>query len=228
MQIALLSGASDPDGDALVVVGPVTVTSSNGARTVAFTLGAAGVLILDPAQFGDLAEGQSETVHVAYAVSDGFDPAVAGSATIVVEGRDEALALTGTSAANRLTGAGNADLIRGLAGNDTLSGLGGNDTLDGGAGTDTISGGAGNDVILLRASEAQTDTIAGDGGTDTLRIDGTADVVLNGTAVITGVENLDAAGHAVGGTAGSNVLDLSGFATVTGLPGCSVSAATTR
>ena len=180
--INLLAGASDPDGDALVVVTPVTVTSSNVSRAVTYTLGAAGTFTLDPSQFGTLAAGQSETVRIAYRISDGFNPSVANTATIVVEGRDEALTLTGTTGANTLTGAGNDDLIRGLAGNDTLRGLGGNDTLDGGTGTDSISGGDGNDVILVRGTEAQADTIAGDAGTDTLRIDSAAALTLDGTA----------------------------------------------
>ncbi len=219
VRIDLLAGASDPDGDTLVVVTPVAVTSSNTSRTVAYTLDAAGALSLDPSQFGSLAAGQSETVRIAYMISDGFNPAVANTATIVVEGRDEALTLTGTSAANTLTGAGNDDLIRGLGGNDTLRGLGGNDTLDGGVGTNSISGGDGNDVILVRGTEAQADTMAGDAGTDTLRIDGTAALTLNGTAGISGIEVLEAGGHAVQGTSVANTLDLSGFVAVSGLAG---------
>ncbi len=218
--INLLAGASDADGDPITVLTPVTVTSSNGTRTVVFTVSAAGVLTLDPGQFGDLSAGQSETVQISYKISDGIAPGVSNTATIVVAGRDEAgLVLTGTTAANTLTGGEGNDQISGLAGNDTLIGNGGSDTLDGGTGTDSINGGAGDDLILVRGTEAQSDTIVGGTGTDTLRIAGTGVLTLNGTASITGVELIDGGGNAIQGTSSANLLDLSGFTGVTGLTG---------
>jgi len=222
VRVNLLAGASDPDGDAVSVVTPVTVASSNGSRTVAYALSAAGVLTLDPAQFGDLAAGQSETVTVSYKISDGAHAGVANTATIVVEGRDEVVAgltLTGTASANTLTGGAGNDLIHGLAGGDTIFGNGGNDTIDGGIGKDSIDGGAGNDLFLVRTTEMQGDTIAGGAGTDTLRIDGTADLVLIETSGLRGIEILDGNGHALHGTAAANVLDLSGFDSTIGLAG---------
>lgn len=222
VHLDLLAGASDPDGDAVTVVTPVTIASSNGSRNVAYTLSAAGVLTFDPAQFGDLAAGQSETVTVAYQISDGQHAGVANTATIVVDGRDETVAgltLTGTSSANTLTGGAGNDLIRGLAGSDTILGNGGADTIDGGVGKDSIDGGAGNDLILVRTTEMQGDTIAGGAGTDTLKIDGTADLVLIETSGLSGLEIFDGNGHALRGTAAANVLDLSGFSAATGLTG---------
>ncbi|MDF1734312.1 MAG: tandem-95 repeat protein [Minwuia sp.] len=68
--IDLLANAFDADGDDLDVQG-VTVTSSSAGRTVAFTVDQeTGELVVDPTQFSDLLDGQSETVTVDYAVSD--------------------------------------------------------------------------------------------------------------------------------------------------------------
>ena len=89
VQINLLAGASDPDDDPVTVLTPITVTSSNTSRTVAFTLNAAGVLTLDPAQFGDLTAGQSEVVTVSYMITDGVPidgSGVSNTATITVRG----------------------------------------------------------------------------------------------------------------------------------------------
>jgi len=68
--IDLLANAFDADGDDLDVQG-VTVTSSNTGRTVVFTVDQeTGELVVDPIQFGDLLDGQNETITIDYAVSD--------------------------------------------------------------------------------------------------------------------------------------------------------------
>ena len=86
------------------------------------------------------------------------------------------------------------------------------------SGTDNVNGGAGDDLIIVRGTEAQGDTMTGGTGIDTLRITGTADLTLNGTALITEIEVLDGGGRALRGTNSvANVLDLSGFTTVTNL-----------
>ena len=89
VQINLLSGATDPEGNTIAVLSPVTVTSSNTARTVVFNVSAAGVLSFDSGQFGSLNAGQSELLTVSYRISDGVNPGVLNTATITVEGRDE-------------------------------------------------------------------------------------------------------------------------------------------
>ena len=66
VQIDLLAGATDPEGNTISVLSPVTLTSSNSAHTVAFTVSAAGVLSFDPGQFGALNTGQSELLSVSY------------------------------------------------------------------------------------------------------------------------------------------------------------------
>lgn len=218
VQIDLLAGATDPEGTAVSLTGPVTVTSSNAARTVTYTL-TGGVLTLDPAQFGSMVLGQSETVTIAYQISDGSNP-VANTATIVIAGRDDATpgqVINGNSSANTLTGGAGDDTISGLGGNDVLNGGAGNDTLNGGTGTDTVNGDAGNDIILIRSTEAQNDTMNGGADIDTLRLTGTAAVVLTGTSQLTGIEVLEGGGLSLSGTSAANVFNLSGFTSVTGL-----------
>ncbi len=86
----LLDPASVEDVDAsdTLSVQNVAVTSTDG-RTVAFTEdGVAGTVTIDPAQFADLAVGESVTLTVDYEVSDGT-VAVANTATLVVEGRND-------------------------------------------------------------------------------------------------------------------------------------------
>ncbi|WP_416900272.1 MAG: tandem-95 repeat protein [Minwuia sp.] len=68
--IDLLANSSDPDNDDLDVE-DVAVSSTNAARNVAVTVDEeSGELVIDPAQFNDLAAGESETVTVSYNVSD--------------------------------------------------------------------------------------------------------------------------------------------------------------
>ncbi len=216
VQINLLAGATDPEGNSIAVLSPVSVTSSNTARTVAFTVSGAGVLSFDPAQFGALNTGQSELLTVSYRISDGVNAGVLNTATITVEGRDETI--TGTSGNNNLTGGEGNEIINGLAGNDTINGNGGNDTINGGANTDNINAGNGNDLILISGSEAQSDTMAGGQGTDTVKIIGSADAVLTGTSQMTGIEIFDGSGLSLRGTDSSNTIDFSAY-TLTNLAG---------
>ena len=222
VEINLLSGASDPEGDPITVLSPVSVTSSNAARAVSFAISPAGVLSFDPGQFETLNTGQSEVLTVSYQVSDGVNAGVHNTATIIVEGRDEIVpgqTITGTSGSNTLAGGAGGDTIDGLAGNDTIRGNGGDDILDGGSGTDNIDGGPGNDLIRVTGTEAQADTMTGGDGTDTLQIFGSSDLTLNGTSPITGIEMLDGGGQSIVGTTAANTIDLSIFATVTNLIG---------
>ena len=89
LTINLLEGASDADEDPLTIVEGATATSTNEGREVIFVTDRAGEFILDPNQFNDLADGESETITVEYEVSDGRD-IVSNTATFVVEGRDDA------------------------------------------------------------------------------------------------------------------------------------------
>ncbi|GJE00636.1 tandem-95 repeat protein [Methylobacterium isbiliense] len=95
VDVNLLAGATDRDvRDDLDVTG-VELGSSNLARSVAADINVeTGALSLDPAQFGDLAAGERETLTVRYFVTDG-SVAVANTATIVVEGRNDGPTVAG-------------------------------------------------------------------------------------------------------------------------------------
>lgn len=85
----LLANASDVDGDVLTVAN-VAAVSENAGRVVDFTANADGSFDIDPAQFADLTDGESETITITYDVVDEAGVAVSGSATITVEGRNDA------------------------------------------------------------------------------------------------------------------------------------------
>ena len=86
----LLFTATDANGDDLNVAdGSTTIASSNGDRTVEFDISEAGEFSLDLNQFNDLAASEGETITVTYEVSDGQE-AVANTATLVIEGRNDA------------------------------------------------------------------------------------------------------------------------------------------
>lgn len=81
--VDLLAGASDVDADVLSIG---TLTQSAG-QTALFTV-EDGRLVLDPGQFSDLAEGQSEELMFEYVVSDGT-AVVPQTLTISVTGRND-------------------------------------------------------------------------------------------------------------------------------------------
>ncbi|WP_349601045.1 cadherin-like domain-containing protein [Azospirillum argentinense] len=82
--VNLLQGASDPDrGDTLAISG----FSQTGGRTVSVTR-TGSTLTLDPAQFNDLGEDESETLTFAYGIIDSI-VSTAQTLTIVVQGRND-------------------------------------------------------------------------------------------------------------------------------------------
>jgi VCBS repeat-containing protein len=94
--VNLLQGASDPDqGDTLTV----TSFSQTGGRTVAVTR-TGGALTLDPAQFNDLAAGETATLTFGYGVTDGT-ATTAQTLNVTVQGRNDAptLAIPGAKIA---------------------------------------------------------------------------------------------------------------------------------
>ncbi|MBT3494527.1 MAG: cadherin-like domain-containing protein, partial [Rhodospirillaceae bacterium] len=93
--INLLANATDADGDDMDTAS-VTVASSNLGRVVSFTVDdASGALSIDPGQFDDLAFGQSETLSVSYNIIDGNGGVTPATATLIVEGRNEAPVVSG-------------------------------------------------------------------------------------------------------------------------------------
>ena len=95
--IDLLATAADVDATDDLDVANVSVSSSDG-RTVAYTVDTeSGAFSLDPGQYNDLAVGESATVTVDYEVTDGNGGVVANTASITVEGRNDAVTATGGS-----------------------------------------------------------------------------------------------------------------------------------
>jgi Ca2+-binding RTX toxin-like protein len=96
--IQLLSTATDPDESDVLNVANIAVTSSNAQRgaVAAFLDGefGTGALRIDPSQFNDLAAGESETLTVSYDVIDGQGGVAPNTATLVVEGRNDAPQVT--------------------------------------------------------------------------------------------------------------------------------------
>ena len=120
-------------------------------------------------------------------------------------------AIRGLGGADRITGSAGADVIEGGSGDDIINGGAGDDLLTGGSGVDVVNGGDGDDVFLVRTDTAATDTINGGAGTDTIRLDlTTADLTLNGTGRISGIEVINLSGRALLGSATNDVFDFSG------------------
>jgi len=88
VQIDLLATASDVDTSDTLSVQAIVATDDLG-NPVGFTDNGDGTIAIDPAQYNALAEGDSRTVTVTYEVFDGTI-AVANSATLLVEGRNDA------------------------------------------------------------------------------------------------------------------------------------------
>jgi VCBS repeat-containing protein len=85
LTVGLLQGAADPDQGATLAVADLLQT---GGRSAAFSLSGSD-LVLDPAQFNDLAAGQTETLTFAYNVGDGT-ASVAQTLTVTVAGVNDA------------------------------------------------------------------------------------------------------------------------------------------
>jgi VCBS repeat-containing protein len=76
--VDLFANASDPEGDDMAVTGVVVTTASG--RTVDFSVDAlTGEMVIDPAQFGDLAAGELETLTVSYGIGHA-DTVITGGA----------------------------------------------------------------------------------------------------------------------------------------------------
>lgn len=86
--VDLLSNATDVDGDALNIEN-VGVTVNDGRVLDCSIDQQTGALVLDPSQFNDLAVGESVTINIDYAVSDGM-VSVGATAVVTIEGRNDA------------------------------------------------------------------------------------------------------------------------------------------
>ncbi|MCA9047892.1 MAG: cadherin domain-containing protein, partial [Planctomycetaceae bacterium] len=94
--VDLLTGASDPDtSDALSIIGLVHVSGNAAGITVS-----GNVLSVDPAVYGSLSPGESETIQYNFSVSDNHGSSVASTATITITGANDGpqVAVDGNSA----------------------------------------------------------------------------------------------------------------------------------
>jgi Ca2+-binding RTX toxin-like protein len=143
--------------------------------------------------------------------------------------------VNGGGGVQNVTGSALDDLIDGKSGNDILNGGLGNDTIIGGNDADQMYGGAGNDRFEIKGFEAAGDKIYGGTGTDTVALTGATTLTSFGAfgrnyslinaalptaslATYSDVETFDGGGFTISGVNnGSDVIDLSGFKTVTNL-----------
>ena len=99
-----------------------------------------------------------------------------GSDTVIKNGSDVLLTLSGISSSNVTaedlqSTSTDAQTLNGTSGDDTLIGGAGDDTFNGGAGSDTLIGWGGDDTFnITNKSGSWTDTINGGSGTDVLNI----------------------------------------------------------
>jgi Ca2+-binding RTX toxin-like protein len=155
--MALLAGATDPDGDHLTVVG---LSSSSGTLT----------RTEDGGWEFEHDRGMRGEVTLTYAVSDGSHFVVQTAFFNVIE----APPIVGTEGDDNLLGTKCADTIIALGGNDNIDAREGNDKIFGGDGDDHILAGTGDDVVYAGAGDdivfagAGNDIVFGGAGNDRL------------------------------------------------------------
>lgn len=218
----LLTGASDPDGDRLVVqsltadsgtleqlgperwlftpardeAGPVTLhyEVTDGKETVSQSAYSEFL----PRHGDDIRGTDGDDILIGTPLNDVLD---ARGGNDVVYGRESDDAIRGGDGNDRLIGGDGDDIIWGDAGNDVIFGGAGNDTLFGEDGDDDLFGEDGSDLLFGGAGD---DVLNGGNGDD--RLDGDAGVdQLSGEA---GNDRLDGgadADHLDGGS-GNDVL----------------------
>ncbi|WP_380785607.1 VCBS domain-containing protein [Sphingomonas sp. R86521] len=147
----LLATASDIDlgTGALKISGTPTIVATDQHGTVltvapsAYSL-AGGQLTVDSNAFAFLNVGDTATVKVTYAVTDGSLVSAPATFTLTVNGDYNHITGDGVVA-----GTAYDDILTGGTGNDTINAGAGNDFLTGGAGNDTLNGGDGFDTAIF-------------------------------------------------------------------------------
>jgi Ca2+-binding RTX toxin-like protein len=201
--LALLTGATDPDGDPLTVTG---LSASSGTLTRSES--GDWSFVHDKGMLGD--------VTLTYTISDGSEAVLQTAYFSVVE----APPIAGTAADDNLLGTLCADTIDGGAGDDNIDAREGNDTIVGGSGADHIIAGAGNDVVYAGAGDdvvfagAGNDIVFGGSGNDRLSGEDGNDTIMgeDGDDFISGGSGADillagAGNDTVRGDAGNDTLD---------------------
>jgi len=115
-------------------------------------------------------------------------------------------------------GFGGDDLVDGGTGSDSLYGGAGDDTLTGGAGNDALHGESGNDIFDITASDFGTDSFFGGDGADSIRLRAhiQSSSILWNSSYLNSVEQLNFNYYTLSGTTGNDLIDISGFSSVSG------------
>ncbi|MHB0767826.1 calcium-binding protein [Bradyrhizobium sp. 5.13L] len=201
--LALLSGATDPDGDTMRIV---NLSASSGAITQAQD--GSWVFARDEGMLGE--------VMLTYTITDGFASVVQTAYFSVIE----APPIIGTAADDNLLGTQCADRIDGRDGDDNIDARQGNDTIVAGLGDDHIVAGSGNDIVYagegndLVFAGAGNDLVFGGAGHDSLHGEDGDDTIMgeDGDDVISGGGGADiliggAGDDIIQGDAGNDTLD---------------------
>ncbi|MDY8108770.1 cadherin-like domain-containing protein [Fulvimarina sp. 2208YS6-2-32] len=169
----LLDGASDPDGDTLIVR---HLEVDGGGRLERIGLDR---WLYTPAT------DETGAVIFRYEVTDGTDPVVQTAHLEIrlpekeaIVGTDGDDVLIGTPYADLIDARGGDDMAYGREGDDVLHGGEGRDRLVGGDGDDVLWGGAGNDILFGGDGD---DTLFGEAGDDLIFGDTGNDVIYGGT-----------------------------------------------
>jgi Ca2+-binding RTX toxin-like protein len=213
----VLANDTDPDaGDskALVSIGAVSVSSSNGAVNGILAAGAFSIVdnqiqFSPGALFDPLDAGETATVVVNYTMQDAAGAAASSALTLTIDGAAEGPVynvINGTPGNDRnLNGTARADLINGLAGNDGINARGGDDLIVAGAGQDVVFAGSGDDTVMATINDGN-DLYYGDAGSDTFDFSQTsAAATVNLGATVSGI-TLNGIGSAIGSQIGIDLL----------------------
>jgi len=175
--------------------GADTITSGGGSDTIVLRSGDGGSTQVAGDTVTDFTDGTDSLGLDSLAFGDLTIEQI-GSDTVIKEGSNFLLTLTGISASSitvldfQSTSTSN-QTFNGTSGNDTFIGGAGNDTFNGGAGSDTLLGWSGNDTFNITSkSGSYTDTIKGSAGTDTLDIDYSGAASLNNFTISSSSDNI--------------------------------------
>ncbi len=177
----LLSGATDPDGDALTVL---NLTASSGT-VVENAAGDGWTFTPGPYQSGHV------TFH--YQISDGTGETSQSALLEVLElpgqtffGTDQSDTIVATPGSDTISTMDGDDTVIAREGDDIIDTGSGNDRIVAGRGDDEIHAGAGNDIVFAGAGDDivyggdGNDFISGDDGNDQLFGEDGDDIVLAG------------------------------------------------
>jgi Ca2+-binding RTX toxin-like protein len=200
--LALLAGASDPDGDSLKVL---ALTSTSGKLTP-----------VDGGWMFTLHGGGLRDVAFKYAISDGIGYVEQVAQLRIVD----ATPIVGTDGDDNLLGTACSDVIDAKAGDDNIDARDGNDVITAGEGDDHIVAGAGHDIVFagggadIVLAGAGNDIVYGGAGSDRLFGEAGDDTLLgeHGDDLLVGGDGNDilVAGDGndtVQGDAGNDTLD---------------------